>query len=214
MKLACTGEKRARPTLMSLQPAASSRRPAESPGGLVKTLPNVRTPWGWVARRWPRYSARRARMAVSSPGRSPKQTMATTSPGPTAERRYPKARSSARRRRRPAGPHTTAQRRTPASSPAWAPAFIVTAPPAVPGMLAPHSSPSRPWFAARCTARGRDDPPPHQMSVPRTEMPASGPARRITSPRKPRSETRRFDPFPTTATGTPAPWAHRSASCT
>ena len=87
MKLACTGENRAPPTRSPLQPAASSSRPAESPGGLVKTLPKVRTPWGWVARRWPRNSASRARMASPSPGRRANATAATTSPGPIAERR-------------------------------------------------------------------------------------------------------------------------------
>ncbi len=81
MKLACTGEKRAPPTASPLQPAASSSRPAESPGGLVKTLPKVRTPWGWVARRWARNSARRAAMASASPGRRWKPAAATTSPG-------------------------------------------------------------------------------------------------------------------------------------
>ncbi len=85
MKLAWTGEKRAPPTTRPLQPAASSRRPAESPSGLVNTEPNVRTPCGWVARRWARNSARRAAMASESPGRSANPAAATTSPGCTAE---------------------------------------------------------------------------------------------------------------------------------
>ncbi len=108
----------------------------------------------------------------------------------------------------------TAQRSTWARSPAWAPAFIATAPPTVPGMLAPHSRPSSPFAAARCTARGSEAPPPHQTSSPRTEMLVSRPVRRSTKPRNPSSETIRLEPRPTTATGTRASRAHASAPTT
>ena len=140
--------------------------PAESPGGLVKTLPKVRTPWGWVARRWARNSASRAAIASRVAG-----AQARSRPPPPPRRGRPTSagsRAPGRRARR--GGARRARRSRPsgapcASSPAWAPAFIATAPPTVPGMLAPHSRPSRPCAAARCTARGREAPPPHQRSV-------------------------------------------------
>ena len=47
MKLACTGETSAPPRRTPLTPAASSKRPAESPGGFLNVLPKVRTPRGW-----------------------------------------------------------------------------------------------------------------------------------------------------------------------
>src|SRR5271167_2475709 len=91
---------------------------------------------------------------------------------------------------------------------------MATAPPTEPGMLAPNSSPARPCLAARCTARGKDAPPPHHSSLSRTTIELSLPARRSTSPVNPSSAISRFEPLPTTATGTSAPRAHASASLT
>src|SRR5262245_53553986 len=89
---------------------------------------------------------------------------------------------------------------------------MARAPPAVPGMLAPNSSPSSPAAAARWTARGRLAPPPDQPSAPRTRMACSRPTRRRTSPRKPASATSRFEPLPTTATRAPASRAQASTA--
>ena len=50
MKLACFVDTSAVPSRRPLQPAASIRRPAESPGGLVNTEPALWPP-GWLARR-------------------------------------------------------------------------------------------------------------------------------------------------------------------
>ena len=64
MKLACFSETTAPPIRVPLSPAASISRPAESPGGLRKTLPADGSPSGWCAWRQWRISSRRALIVV------------------------------------------------------------------------------------------------------------------------------------------------------
>ena len=64
MKLACLGDTSAEPSRRPRAPAASMRRPAESPGGLVNTEPALAPP-GWCSRR------HRTMSAISGLGSGP-----------------------------------------------------------------------------------------------------------------------------------------------
>ncbi len=71
MKLACFSDTTAPPIRRPLSPAASISRPAESPGGLRKTLPADGMPSGWCAWRQRRISSRRPLIVVGVGGREP-----------------------------------------------------------------------------------------------------------------------------------------------
>ena len=188
------------------RPPRAAARPSR-PRGLVKTLPKVRTPWGWV------------RAAVGAELREPGGDRPAVAGAQReahrghhlARRRPPSAGSPAPGpRARPAAARpaeqTTAHRSTWASSPAWAPAFMATAPPAVPGMLAPHSRPSRPCGGgALHRARQRRAAPAPQVrrraprsrsGAPRGAAPGRGSRRRTPAGstrgrRRPRASPRR-----------------------
>ena len=64
MKFACFSETTAPPMRSPFRPAASISRPAESPGGLRKTLPADGSPSGWCACRQRRMSSSRALIGV------------------------------------------------------------------------------------------------------------------------------------------------------
>ena len=89
-KLACFSETTAPPTRMPLQPAASMRRPAESPGGLVNTEPAFCPP-GWCSRRHRTISSMRAAHAPGSSG-APGERRAPPRPTRGRQRRvrYPR----------------------------------------------------------------------------------------------------------------------------
>ena len=86
----------------------------------------------------------------------------------------------------------------------WPPAFMRTAPPTDPGTPTAHSRPMRPAATDRRARTGRLTAPPARTAPPSdTSMLAKASPRVITSPRKPESATRRFDPLPSTSTATP-----------
>src|SRR5207245_4752042 len=68
MKLACLGETWAPPIRRPLRPAASIKRPAESPGGFLNVLPRLRLSIGWVSRRCFCTCLMRSRIADGSAG--------------------------------------------------------------------------------------------------------------------------------------------------
>ena len=85
MKLACFSETRAVPIRNPFRPAASTSRPAESPGGLAKTEPALLPP-GWCWRRHETISAscgpagvdRSRRQRRTRPRRPPRSARSTT----------------------------------------------------------------------------------------------------------------------------------------
>ena len=83
-------------------------------------------------------------------------------------------------------------------------AFILTAPPTVPGMLIPNSRPASPQPAALAAADGRRAPAPQTTLDPSRAIAASSRSSLITRPLTPWSETSRFDPEPTTLTSMPS----------
>ncbi len=84
IQLACRSEITAPPIRWPLRPAASMSRPAESPGGLRKTLPALGIPSGWCARRHALISSSRAAMTPGSSGASVNDAVTTTSGGDPA----------------------------------------------------------------------------------------------------------------------------------
>ena len=80
MKFACFSEIAAPPILRPLSPAASIRRPAESPGGLRNALPAEGIPSGWCSRRHFRISSRRPAIVAASAGSRWNDALSTTSP--------------------------------------------------------------------------------------------------------------------------------------
>ena len=80
------GDTSAVPSRSPLAPAASTSRPAESPGGLVKTDPAFGPP-GWFSRRQRTISARVASPAARSPGARARVASTTTVVGVRFERR-------------------------------------------------------------------------------------------------------------------------------
>ena len=85
-KLACFVDTSAVPWRRPLQPAASIRRPAESPGGFVNTDPAFWPP-GWLARRQATISDSVRSPAPRSPAARPSVAATTTWVAATAERR-------------------------------------------------------------------------------------------------------------------------------
>ena len=84
MKLACFSETTAPPIRRPLSPAASISRPAESPGGLRKTLPADGRPSGWWAWRQRRISSSRVLIVSGSAAASRNVASMTTSRGAPA----------------------------------------------------------------------------------------------------------------------------------
>ena len=128
-------------------PRSAPRPPAPTPG-FLNTLPKVRFVVGWVAFRWASSSATSALISSTARGTSRKRTCATTSPGASAgvpvgepepgEVDRPRARSARRRR---ASSSTALQSRP------YAPAFMRTPPPAVPGDRGGELEPAEPRVA-------------------------------------------------------------------
>ena len=81
MKFACFSDTAAPPIRVPFSPAASIRRPAESPGGLRNTLPADGIPSGWWVRRHVRISSRLAAIAAGSAGVRWKVASITSSGG-------------------------------------------------------------------------------------------------------------------------------------
>src|SRR5256714_142206 len=102
----------------------------------------------------------------------------------------------------------------PAQSPPYAPAFIHTPPPTVPGMAHANSKPPRPAARARCRATAFAAPPPTRSTSPSTSTAASSPPSLRTSASTPSSAASMFEPSPTTATPRDRPCAQRRSSST
>jgi hypothetical protein len=188
-------------------------RPAVSSwAGFLKTLPNVRLSVGCVALRHACSSATRAR--ISSAGRRSRlnSPRATTSPGRSSERRYRRPSSAGVRQCAPVASATSARRSTAATSPPWAPAFIRTAPPTVPGIAHANSNPPRPAARARWRQTARAAPPPPRRTPSPVSARARSPRSRTTRPSKPWSATSRFEPRPTTPIASPVPAARARTS--
>ena len=154
-----------------LEPSESTSRPAESPGGFRKTLPADGMPSGWCSRRQARMSSSLARISAGSAGRSRNTAAITISAGPAEPAagpaawslkrlcRYEKPRSAAGRSRSvPSASRTIADSSTPAVSLPCAPALAQTAPPTVPGIARPYSSPVRPACCVSVAARAIGTP--------------------------------------------------------
>ena len=95
--------------------------------------------------------------------------------------------------------------------PSSVPAFIATAPPMVAGMPTRHSSPPRFSAAASRMRADRLTPAPATASSPWNSARPRQPSSFSTTPRMPRSRTRRLLPPPTTSTGRPSLSAKASA---
>ena len=182
-----------------LSPQSSSIRPApSSPGGFLKTEPNVRLFVGWVALRRATSSATSA--LISSTGRGDSRYSTRRRPGP-AELGVP-VREPELGGRQPAAPSastTSARSRIAPSREPYAPAFIRTPPPAVPGIAQANSRPPRPAARARWRQTAFVAPPPARSSSPSTRPPrarprAGGRARRRRRP--PRAGSSRARPSP------------------
>ena len=87
-----------------------------------------------------------------------------------------------------------------------------TAPPTVPGMLTPNSSPVSPQAGVFAAAEGSRAPPPQTTRFPSRSIRVRSPASFSTSPRNPSSETSRFEPEPTTPIASPSASAQASSS--
>src|SRR5205807_7841943 len=87
MKLACCSEMRAAPSRAPFMPEASTSRPAESPGGFLKTLPQFLVLIGWVRLRSAVKLAIWSRAAPPSPPRSRITASVTTAPARSPSRR-------------------------------------------------------------------------------------------------------------------------------
>ena len=135
---------RAPPIAWPLSPQASISAPAPGPSsGFLKTEPNVRALRGWLSLRRRCSSRTRARdllaharaQAAARPGRRPRRR-ARSSAGSSARARA--GRPCARR----VAETTSADASTSRISLPYAPAFMRTAPPTVPGMAQPNSMPA------------------------------------------------------------------------
>ena len=206
MKLACFADTSAVPMRSPFAPARSMRRPAESPGGLVNTEPAFEPP-GWFSLRHRMTSARRASPFPTSSTSSWSPAAATTCAGESTECRYSRSSSPTSMRLVVPSPRSTtsAHPRTAAMSDPCPPAFIRTAPPIEPGTPTAHSKPDRPACTVRRATTGRLAAPPATTTEPATSTPSNPSPSCRANPAKPRSATSRFDPRPTTATGTAVP---------
>ena len=161
MKFACLGEMHAPPIAKPRSPHASSIRPAVSSwSGFLKTLPNVRLFVGCAAFRFACISATVALISSTGRGSSRISARATTWPRSSAERRYWRPSSSGVSQRVPSASATSARSSTADMSLPYAPAFIQTAPPTVPGMAHANSKPPSPAARARWRQTASGAPPP------------------------------------------------------
>ena len=209
MKLAWTSLTLAPPWASPFMPSSSTTRPAAISGGLANTLPQLGWFTGWLSRRQRRASSISARTVASGAGVRAKRAAVTTAPAGRAERRYPKPSSSGFiRTARPAGSpvrwNTSAQTRRSASSLPWAPAFMRTPPPTVPGMATANAIPPREALAERAATPGRGVAAPASSSVPSTSTRRKRWPRWSTIPGQPPSATSMLDPRPTISSGTGA----------
>ena len=223
MKLAWTSLTLAPPWASPFMPSSSTTRPAAISGGLANTLPQLGWFTGWLSRRQRRASSISARTVCSGAGVRAKRAAVTTAPAGRAERRYPKPSSSGfiRTARPLGGPggsclaprraggspvrwNTSAQTRRSASSLPWAPAFMRTPPPTVPGMATANAIPPREALAERAATPGRGVAAPASSSVPSTSTRRKRWPRWSTIPGQPRSATSMLDPRPTISSGTGA----------
>ncbi len=214
-KFACFSENLAPPTARPRQPASSSstpalRPPARGSSGFLKVEPKVLMPDGCASWRAARMLRQRGLHLLGRRRRERERRARHHLGG--AEVRAAGTRSRAGRARAarcPAGPATSTHSSTRERSPPYALAFIFTAPPTVPGMFTPNSRPRRPARAARAAAWGSRAPPPQTRRSPLCSIVASAPSSFMTSPRNPASDTRRFDPEPTTPTASRSSAAQR-----
>ena len=201
------------PIRKPLRPAASIKRAACSPGGLVNVEPQLHSPIGCVSLR----RAIMSRMPSSvSPGRGSNASTAPrkNSPGTGATiRRYEYEYSRASRRRsRPRASHTSTARTRGQVSPPNAPAFIVSAPPSVPGMPAKNSAGPSCRPMARRAMRAHGTPASAYRVVASISSSSSRPVVSMTTPRMPPSRTSRLEPRPSQNSGVPVGSASRNAS--
>ena len=164
----------------------------------MNTLPKVRLLVGWVAFLCAISSDTVALISSRGRGSSRSSTPATTAPGPSAERRYERASWSSVTQSAPSAVATSARATMSDQSRPYAPAFILTPPPTVPGMAQANSKPPRPASRARWRQTAFVAPPPAARPGGPTSTAASSPSRWITSASTPSSATSRFEPSPTT----------------
>ncbi len=86
----------------------------------------------------------------------------------------------------------------------WPPAFIRIAPPTEPGTPTAHSRPCRPAAAVRRASTGRLSAAPARTWLPSRCRASKPEPSEMARPGKPASATSRFDPRPSTSTGTSA----------
>ena len=170
MKLACFSETTAPPIRRPLSPAASISRPAESPRRVAEDAPGRRQPERLVRlapaadvvepgldhvrvgrRRAGTSPRRRRRGRLGTPSSASALLEPAVAVGQPEVR--PPRRCAPSRRRRGRGP----TRGPPRYPPRGRPALAQTAPPTVPGMASPNSSPVRPavWVSVAARAIGR-----------------------------------------------------------
>ena len=110
------------------------------------------------------------------------------------------------------GETTSARSRIPDQSAPYAPAFMRTPPPAVPGIAHANSSPPRPAARARWRHTAFVAPPPARSTSPSSSIAARSPSSRRTSASTPSSAASMFEPRPTVTIPRPRSAAHASAS--
>ena len=184
-----------------------------SPSGFLKTEPNVRLFVGWVALRCATSSAtgrgsrpRGAVPAGTRPGRRPDRDGAS-------ECRYESPSSAGVSHPVPSAVATSARSRIAAQSLPYAPAFIHTPPPAVPGDRTGELEATQTGRAGTVQAdRVRRAASRDQELARRPTTAASSPAEPQDKASTPVSATSTFEPRPITATPRPRSSAQRSAS--
>src|SRR5215467_9193753 len=212
MKLACFDEISAPLMRLPFRPHFSIIRAATSPAGFFQTQPAEARASGWVdfftlSRCFISFwiSARALRC------RRRRQPISTAPAGalklryvnvPAAGLNSPSEPSGCRK--------YTALTKSPIH-PSAVPAFMARAPPIVAGMPTRHSIPPRFRAAASRISADSDTPAPAIASSPWNSARPRQPSRRSTTPRTPRSLTRRLLPPPITETGSCSRSANMSA---
>src|SRR5829696_2069301 len=209
MKLAWTSLILAPPWASPFMPSSSTTPPADISGGLANTLPQLGWFTGWLSRRQRRASSISARTAASDAGVRANRAAVTTAPAGRADRRYPNPSSSGFIRTAvpassPVRWNTSAHTSRSASSPPWAPAFIRTPPPTVPGIATAKAIPPSEALADRAATLGSGVAPPASSSLPSTSTRRNRSPRCSTIPGQPPSATSMLDPRPTISSGTGA----------
>src|SRR5215217_7305007 len=209
MKLAWTSLTLAPRWPSPFMPSSSTTRPADISGGLANTLPQLGWFTGWLSRRQRRASSISARTAASDAGARANRAAVTTAPAGRADRRHPNPSSSGFIRTAvpassPVRWNTSAHTSRSASSPPWAPAFIRTPPPTVPGIATANAIPPSEALADRAATLGSGVAAPASSSFPSTSTRRNRSPRWTTIPGQPPSATSMFDPRPTISSGTGA----------